>query len=143
MINITIARKPLDGTVASNSIKYGTGGINIDASRIGHESTLRNSNEGTNGDGWRMGTTPHVNGSDAGRWPANLILQHRTESWECEEGCPVAAIDAQSGVVATGSWNRQKDTAHPFGNAKDTPYDTWKTVTESPGGASRYFKQVK
>jgi site-specific DNA-methyltransferase (adenine-specific) len=48
---ICFARKPLDGTVAENVIKYGTGGINIDASRIaiiGDEEAL-------------------------GRWPANVI----------------------------------------------------------------------
>lgn len=32
---ITVARKPLIGTVAANVLKYGTGGINIDASRVG------------------------------------------------------------------------------------------------------------
>jgi DNA modification methylase len=32
---ITVARKPFKGTVANNVLKYGTGGINIDSSRIG------------------------------------------------------------------------------------------------------------
>ena len=31
---ITMARKPLDGTVADNVLKYGTGAINIDATRV-------------------------------------------------------------------------------------------------------------
>ena len=31
---ICLARKPIDGTVANNVIKWGTGGINIDASRV-------------------------------------------------------------------------------------------------------------
>lgn len=43
---ITVARKPLIGTVAANVLEHGTGAINIEASRIG--------------------------GAD-GRWPANLI----------------------------------------------------------------------
>jgi len=43
---ITVARKPLIGTVAENVLTWGTGGVNVDASRVGGEK---------------------------GRWPANLI----------------------------------------------------------------------
>ena len=43
---ITVARKPLIGTVAENVLTWGTGGVNVDASRVGGEQ---------------------------GRWPANLI----------------------------------------------------------------------
>ena len=38
MIIITVARKPLEGTVARNALKHGTGGINIDAVRTGGPS---------------------------------------------------------------------------------------------------------
>lgn len=82
-----LARKPLDGTVANNVAKWGVGALAIDASRVGTESTKRISNSGTNADGWGMGKTFHVNGSDAGRWPANVILDE-------EAG---AALDAQTG----------------------------------------------
>lgn len=37
---IHLARKPLSGTVAQNTLKYGTGGLNIDACRIGTEDSL-------------------------------------------------------------------------------------------------------
>jgi hypothetical protein len=37
---IIIARKPLEGTVAANVLKYGTGGINIDGCRVGTEDNL-------------------------------------------------------------------------------------------------------
>jgi site-specific DNA-methyltransferase (adenine-specific) len=47
--------------------------VNVDGCRVGTESTIRTSNAGTNGDGWGMGKTAHQNGSDAGRFPANLI----------------------------------------------------------------------
>ena len=36
---ITLARKPLEGTVAANVLEYGTGGLNIDATRIGYRWT--------------------------------------------------------------------------------------------------------
>jgi len=32
--SIVMARKPLDGTVAQNILKYGVGGINIDKCRV-------------------------------------------------------------------------------------------------------------
>lgn len=43
---ITVARKPLIGTVAENVLTWGTGGVNVDGCRVGGEQ---------------------------GRWPANLI----------------------------------------------------------------------
>lgn len=41
---IVVARKPLEGTVAKNVLKYGTGGINIDECRIGVETQRYPSN---------------------------------------------------------------------------------------------------
>ena len=70
---ITVARKPLIGTVANNVTTWGTGAINVDGGRVGSESTQRTSNAETNGDGWGMGTNAHTNGSASGRFPANLI----------------------------------------------------------------------
>lgn len=35
---ITVARKPLIGTVAANVLEYGTGGLNIDGCRVEHQS---------------------------------------------------------------------------------------------------------
>ncbi len=35
---ITVARKPIEGTVAANVLKWGTGGINIDGCRVGYEN---------------------------------------------------------------------------------------------------------
>lgn len=73
---ITVARKPLIGTVAANWHEHGTGGLNIDGCRIAaSETTIRARTDNDlgrmNDDGWRP--TPGVNGSENGRWPANLI----------------------------------------------------------------------
>jgi site-specific DNA-methyltransferase (adenine-specific) len=70
---VIVARKPLSGTVADNVLRYGTGALNIDGCRVGAESTIRVSNAGTNGAGWRIGKHDHVNGSNEGRWPANVM----------------------------------------------------------------------
>ena len=74
---IILARKPLKGTVAANVQKHGAGAINVDGCRIGTDSTTRTKNGGANDfphedDAW----TPRAVtvGSDAGRWPANVVL---------------------------------------------------------------------
>lgn len=71
---IVIARKPLEGTVADNVLLHGTGGLNIDASRVPTEDSFGGGAKARSGfvegyeygDGW----TP---GSPLGRWPANVI----------------------------------------------------------------------
>jgi len=50
-------------------------------------------------------------------------------------------MDGQSGSKKTGKWCRQRDGAHPFGNAKGSDYEKWNEIDEPDGGASRYFKQ--
>src|SRR5699024_8513222 len=50
---IILARKPLDGTVASNVLAHGVGGLNIDACRVGSETRL-NSPAGSLGNGVNM-----------------------------------------------------------------------------------------
>jgi site-specific DNA-methyltransferase (adenine-specific) len=68
---ITMARKPLAGTVAANVLEHGTGALNVDGCRVGTESTLL-----TNGK-TAIGVDGEMNseqvGSAKGRWPANLI----------------------------------------------------------------------
>jgi DNA modification methylase len=73
---VVVARKPLVGTVAQNVLRYGTGAINIDATRIPGEvpsvPMAEWSQSGTTGaSAQRSGemSKPH----DLGRWPANFI----------------------------------------------------------------------
>lgn len=95
---IMLARRPLDGTVAANVSKWGTGGINVDGCRVGDQPV------------WTIGNKadkPHkvlgaFNGCDPslhyGRWPPNLLLSHASDCAPsgCVEGCAVAEMDAQS-----------------------------------------------
>jgi len=74
----SLCRKPLsEGTVAANVLRWGTGCINIDASRIGTEQTTT-IRAGHSGDHGRFGKDnrklERVN--PPGRFPANLILSH-------------------------------------------------------------------
>jgi len=67
---IILARKPLEGTVAQNVLKYGTGALNIDGCRVGKESTRRPLGSVSM---WGTDAGAAIGGSDSGRWPANLI----------------------------------------------------------------------
>jgi DNA modification methylase len=83
---IVMARKPLtEKSIAENVLKYGTGGINIDGSRIeiGDEKVPRlnvayehkaNNNFGGGDDG-RFGTTTMSQDGVSGRFPANIIFE--------------------------------------------------------------------
>ena len=81
---ITVARKPLEEkTVAKNVLKYGTGGINIDASRIPTNPDVDDARLGGNGS-WKTGKASFsvghgsikgddISSSEQGRFPANFI----------------------------------------------------------------------
>lgn len=71
---ITVARKPIAGTVAANVLAYGTGALNIDGCRVGDEPITQH--------GRSAGENRSMSGANyaepagrawTGRWPANLI----------------------------------------------------------------------
>jgi site-specific DNA-methyltransferase (adenine-specific) len=99
---VVVARKPLQGTVAANVLRYGTGAINVDGCRVASSDALvrppidRNDNVAYVAYGKVLGVGVQV--EPAGRWPANIILSHDPACGdECAPGCPCAAMDAHSG----------------------------------------------
>jgi hypothetical protein len=74
---VHVLRKPCaEPTVATNVLRYGTGAVNVDATRISATDPFGGGSKGSGGfaagyasDGWQPG-------SALGRWPANLVLQH-------------------------------------------------------------------
>jgi site-specific DNA-methyltransferase (adenine-specific) len=74
---IVVARKPLIGTVAANVLTYGTGGLNIDGSRVGNEEMMKTGSNGIVKSENRSMNGPNyereVVGTAIGRWPANVI----------------------------------------------------------------------
>jgi len=77
---IVLARKPLsEGTVAANVLRWGTGALNIDATRIETSDTITNHargsasavSKGIYGDS-KAQATHQTEGQALGRWPANL-----------------------------------------------------------------------
>ena len=108
---IHVLRKPLsEGTVASNTLKHGTGGLNIDACRISSLDPLSRKNAARNNDVYNEGVWKSgVFGSgDAagGRWPANVILQH-LEGCRCEGTKQVRGSSA--GQTGGHSWGLVND----------------------------------
>jgi DNA modification methylase len=113
-----LARKPLAPklNIAQNVLQWGTGALNIDASRLyrapddvpgWHESGAKGS------DGYQGEETFRIRDmsaeeikercGDKGRWPPNLLLTH---SEGCNEGpcvadCPVLILNQQSGHTKT------------------------------------------
>jgi DNA modification methylase len=73
---ITVARKPLIGTVAENVLQHGTGAINVDGGRVGSTvetwPATRSYAAGQMQPGHSGDTQPTGN-APAGRWPANFI----------------------------------------------------------------------
>ena len=73
---ITVARKPLIGTVAENVLAHGTGALNIDGCRVAaHDGTTTARKPSSTANTTSYGKSKLMGdvGSDVGRWPANLI----------------------------------------------------------------------
>lgn len=133
---ITVARKPLsEKTVAENVLKWGTGGINIDESRVKKEEGDR-TEYGVNG---ITRTTGNVFGKQygeiefdgtRGRFPANLITDGSEEVRECfPETKTGKAIRSSSGGKTFGGENTKPA-------MEDLGYD------DNGGNASRFFKSI-
>lgn len=147
-----LVRKPTsEKTVAANVLKHGVGGLNIDASRI--EGIPRTTHAAGNvvttqaASGHLAGKKPHgPTPPPSGRFPANLVLSHNPDCEEtCTPGCAVAALDAQSGVLKSGTL---KGTEYLEGKITNVAYGTHKGHASlaregDSGGASRFFYCAK
>ena len=122
-----LARKPLVGTVASNVLTHGTGALNIDGCRVEGESTVR-----PNGPiGYHGGGAGGAGGSDAGRWPANVIHDGSDE---------VVGAFPETGAASDQPRNNGefKSVAKGF----DKPHVSYGHA-DSGGSAARFFYSAK
>ncbi len=109
---ITVARKPLCGTVAANVLQYGTGGLNVDGCRVGTEERprleagfVRNGRTDEEVFATGYGRPKEVNGSVSGRWPANLIHDGSDEVVGLfPETAPAKMADRGKGKGDTGTY---------------------------------------
>jgi len=109
---ITVARKPLAGTVAANVLEYGTGALNLDACRVGLDGIEEHKTEARSG----LGRNVYGKFENAerepreiprydskGRFPANLI---HDGSPEAVEGFPVDGKESAARFFYTAKANK-------------------------------------
>jgi site-specific DNA-methyltransferase (adenine-specific) len=143
---IVLARKPLEKglSIAENVLKNGTGGINIDAIRVGL-SEGDDSRLGGNGS-WKTDKSAknvyeggyegkEIESSALGRFPANLILTHHPEC-ECIGSKKVKAIKGGMGEkskISNGSINWKPSNIGSKGDADgNETIESWNCHEECP-----------
>ena len=119
---IILIRKPPEGTVADNVLKWGVGGINIDVTRIPLQEV-----ENTRVDLQPSNVTK-------GRWPANIMLDAESAQ----------ELDQQSGVQKSGVAGSK---SRAWGVAGKPTIGKWEAKGSEgygdTGGASRFFYTTK
>jgi len=131
-----LARKPLTGTVADNVMTWGCGALNIDGCRVGDEQWVRKGGNQSTPYGskitWNTSSTPDIDRTQTGRWPANVILDEAAAQ----------VLDEQSGYAkSNGGIRNNKKVMDMFLLGKNpilalSPY-------HDSGGASRFFYVAK
>lgn len=143
---ITVARKPLKGTVVANVLKHGTGALNIDGCRI---ETTENLNGGAYAETGGRGISGSLSASGmnvpgktvgrkfmqpAGRWPANLIHDGSEEVLAAFPQAP----SQQGDLKETG---RPRPSSGRFGDM--APPHAHPMRIESDKSAARFFYCAK
>jgi site-specific DNA-methyltransferase (adenine-specific) len=135
---VIVARKPIEGTVANNVLKWGTGGLNIDGSRIGTTvetwPASRSYAAGQMQPG-HEGKTQATGQAPSGRWPANIILDPYTAE----------LLDEQSGQTKSGNIkpHASNNSSTIYGNGSGFQPDITGSHIGDSGGASRFFYVAK
>ena len=104
---ITVARKPLCGTVAENVLTHGCGGLNVDGCRVGVDGGTKRSGKADqpNDAGWTGMRGHGISELNAGRWPANLIHDGSDEvTGLFPETAPAKQADRGAGKGETGCY---------------------------------------
>lgn len=146
---IILCRKPLDGTIAQNATKWGVGGINIDACRIGQEtrtyrgsgaqpSKLSNHDHGDTGIGYMDGGGKDMEFTATGRFPANLCLSHSPDC-KCvgmkkvkSDGHHSYKLPDDGGLLKLGLKNMD-DKGNPYADADGMEeVEAWECVEGCP-----------
>ena len=142
---IVLARRPLDGTIAENVQKHGTGALNIDGCRIAHQSEADRAAATPQGrvtSNVAAGAAPDVEDAgridverpdtSKGRWPTNVLLDEDA----------ARELDEQSGIRTPGHWTKTTTTGFgQFGGGTSQYHGTG--PKSEAGGASRFFYCAK
>lgn len=118
---IILARKPLDGTAAQNTLTHGCGGLNIDGCRVGEEimtARAMSSLGVMHDDKWTSKPIPPI--EKAGRFPRNILFDEAAaELLDAQTGKPISrffycakASSAEREVGLEGDGHKRANT-HP------------------------------
>lgn len=136
---ICMARKPLsEKTVAENCLKWGTGGINIEESKVGTEitkTTIKDFSQAHGNQFGKAGITYPTEGykeNTPGRFPANLIHDNSEEVRECFP-------ETKGGGGNKNSKNSQENSFLGTGFGETGTKTDWEIDS---GNASRFFKSI-
>tara|TARA_B100000927_G_C16473188_1_gene472353 strand:- start:1386 stop:1841 length:456 start_codon:yes stop_codon:yes gene_type:complete len=145
---ITLLRKPVEGTVAENTLKHGCGALNVDATRVegepckwGTQTDIKGGGFGSKRPSEGNILRKNVEGGFNGRWPANFVLF----------GCnAVKELDKQSGHQKSGVAGQKSRAWGVAGKGQLSSSENgvgWKAYGSEgyrdEGGASRFFKKFK
>ena len=130
---MVLARKPLIGTVAANVLTYGTGGLNIDGSRVGSETVVTTNGKGFAGS-FEGGENDNGGATHQGRWPANVIHDGSDEVVALFPNSKGGAYPAVRGKSDIGAFALG-------GNHKDKPNQA--RIMGDDGSAARFFYCAK
>jgi len=131
---ITVARKPLAGTVAANVQTYGTGAINIDGCRVGDEPRYNPPVGDLTGFGSNPVAAVGAGRQVEGRWPANLIHDGSDEVL-------AAFPDAKGQQGAVDGNEPSAQTNNVYGQFGGRPASTPRNDSET--SAARFFYCAK
>jgi len=135
---ITVARKPLIGTVAENVLRHGTGAINVDGCRVGTEGGTAKGNPPKGDSNGIYGNG--INGAcdivplNAGRFPANIIHDGSDEVvglFPQQNGVVGARREGGDKSIFIGGGHQQAEKQRIVGGTKDS------------GSAARFFYCAK
>lgn len=133
---ITVFQKPLEGTYIQNIEKYGCGGMNIDACRVGVETIKTNGKRNGTGNSleWSKYKSPEnfIGEIHIGRFPPNVIFDEYTKD----------ILDEQTGIKTNTRHMSYKRSNKGFiDNIPSQPEKDW--FVQETGGGSRMFPIIK
>jgi DNA modification methylase len=154
---IVVARKPLaERTVAANVLEWGTGAINVDGCRVGHNEPLGPSAHGMAGkQAGIMGKTvlrhrDNTGPAPQGRWPANLILSYPEDEYDDEGNLlPNPGKDeVLAGFPVTTQIDKRQRKIQRQPPGQNGIYGTFEGADDTPaygdtGSAARFFYVAK
>ena len=112
---ITLARKPLsESSVSANVLRWGTGALNVDGCRVGHDEPCKpmKAQDGGNKVYRQSGRyEPTTDLKPSGRWPPNLLLSHLPTCRLLSAGQPITVTGAMTPNAHEGTARLQNSEA--------------------------------